>query len=74
MFSTVCSGIAHNTHLPQSNLSVTVEVEDVNSRPYFDGVKTDIALTEVRIHPDYVQPHIICAHVCMCVCVGGDDR
>lgn len=49
--------------LLQSNLSVTVEVEDVNSSPYFESVDTDISLVEVT-HPGYAREansvHVVC--------------
>ena len=38
----------------QSNLSVTVEVEDVNSSPYFDNVETELSVIEVTVD---IPPH-----------------
>lgn len=42
---------------------MTVEVEDVNSSPYFDSVDTDISLVEVT-HPDRTRE---VNSVCVCV-------
>lgn len=44
---------------------MTVEVEDVNSRPYFDSEETEISLIEVTVtHPDHAR---MVNSVCVCV-------
>ena len=49
----------------QSNLSVMVEVEDVNSSPYFDNVETELSVIEVTAD---LPPHRKRIFFCFCLC------
>ena len=48
----------------QSNLSVRVEVEDVNSSPYFDNVETALSVIEVTAD---IPPHWKNIYFCFCL-------